>query len=263
MKKEETVEPSTAKKVREENEEWHDKESEMYDQIRSELWNFHEQKRISQDLDKIDNLVNGNKVIDIGCGTGNLVLKFSQMQYKVDGVDISEKMLKTLRSKLNGDHRGPVNLHCSDAKSYLERTDKSDVICFSSVLHHLPHYFDSLHQAISKLNSQGVIYIVHEPLPAKDPDRHSFLKFVDKLLTPKSTIHELLAPDKESDSVDYHIDVKEGVKLSDIIDFLKEEGLTIKEVEKYSTWNSGVLCVLDDKLGFTRKSDFKLIAQKD
>lgn len=43
------------KQVIEENENWHDKEAKIYDYIRSELWNFYEQKRIADDIEKSKN----------------------------------------------------------------------------------------------------------------------------------------------------------------------------------------------------------------
>ncbi len=39
------------------------------------------------------------KILDVGCGTGELSLLFAEMGYKVTGIDISRQMLKTAKTK--------------------------------------------------------------------------------------------------------------------------------------------------------------------
>lgn len=41
----------------------------------------------------------GLKILDVGCGTGELSLLFAEMGHKVTGIDISRQMLKTAKSK--------------------------------------------------------------------------------------------------------------------------------------------------------------------
>lgn len=256
------IDSDVVSKVREHNEQWHDNEAEHYDYIRAELWNFLEQWRINRDISKIDDLISGRKVVDIGCGTGNLVLKFANLGYEVKAVDISENMLEVLEDKLTGELSERVETFCCEADKYLDPSVEPDVVCFSSVLHHLPDYYEVLSKAISSLKPGGVIYIVHEPL-THQRDGHPHLEFLDNLLTLKSSIQKWRSPDKTKDTVDFHIDSKEGVDYEGLIDFFETKGMEIQVKETYSTWKSGVLSTVDNFFRLTSESDFKIIAQKE
>jgi ubiquinone/menaquinone biosynthesis C-methylase UbiE len=251
------------KQVIEENENWHDKEAKIYDHVRSELWNFYEQKRIADDIEKIEELSDGKDAVDIGSGTGNLVLKLARTGFSVDAVDVSEEMIEVLREKINGKEPGNVALHNEPAEDFLSNQPGSrDVICFSSVLHHLPDYFGVLENAISALKPGGLIYVVHEPLPEKIDREDGNLSYLDKFLTPRTSFHRWRAPEKDSDMVDYHIDRKDGIDSEKLEEFLREKGMKIAERQGYTTWKSGVLSSFDDILDLTERTDFKLLARK-
>jgi len=255
--------PHESTAIKEENEDWHDTEADFYDHIRSELWNFYEQRRISRDVKTIDTITTGNNVVDIGSGTGNLVLKFAQLGYNVDAVDISENMLDVLRSKVDAKMEKQVSYHHSEANSFLNNnTLNPDVICFSSVLHHLPDYFETLTKAISQLKSGGIVYIVHEPLPDKLQRKNTWLKYLDHLLTPRSSFKKWKAPEKESDLVDYHIDELSGINLEKLHNFFGNQNLQVVEHNKYCIWKSGILTGIDEVFDLNEKSDFKIIARK-
>jgi len=259
-----TLEDSDARKqVIKENENWHDKEARIYDHVRSELWNFYEQKRIADDIERIEELADGKNAVDIGSGTGNLVLKLARTGFSVDAVDVSEEMIEVLREKMNWKEAGNVTLHNKPARNFLNNQPESrDVICFSSVLHHLPDYIEVLDNAISALKPGGLIYVVHEPLPKKIDRDDGNLSYLDKFLTPRTSFHMWKAPDKDSEMVDYHIDRKDGIDSEELGGLFREKGMETMESQKYTTWKSGVLSSFDDMLDLTERTDFKLLARK-
>jgi len=106
------------------------------------------------------------RVLDVGCVTGNIALKFFVAGDSVDGVDLFLEMLVEFW------HKQPENtrLHfCiyieTDADTFLASANNYDVICFSSVLHHLPDYRATFFRYAELLVSGCVIYVTHEPLP--------------------------------------------------------------------------------------------------
>lgn len=262
MSKTSMTDADDAVQIREDNEDWHDKEADLYDKIRSELWNFFEQRRISRDLDVIDELAPDDHAYDVGCGTGNLVLKLLNMGYEVQAVDISEEMLNVLRGKIDDQNQDNINFHNGGADEFLNKNIESpSVISFSSVLHHLPDYYETLDKAFEKLKPGGLLYVVHEPLPTKIDDK-STLRYLDKILTPRASLEKWQAPEKESDHVDYHIDSEAGIALEKLHEFFNSKGATIITDECYSTWMSGMLSALDQTLNLTKNTDFKILVRK-
>lgn len=63
----------------------------------------------------------GGSVLEIGCGTGRVLLPIARSGYAIDGVDASPQMLARCRSKLRGEPdevRSRVRLHQADARAF-------------------------------------------------------------------------------------------------------------------------------------------------
>src|SRR5947209_4481161 len=113
---------SNAEKIRRANVEVHAREAAVYDGIHPEIFGLYEQHKISRDLDFIASIMPKDSVIralDIGCGTGNLALKYLERGYKVKAVDISPEMLSILKSKLGSTALNRLELVVSDAEAVL------------------------------------------------------------------------------------------------------------------------------------------------
>jgi SAM-dependent methyltransferase len=76
----------------------------------------------------------GNRLLDVGCGTGNSFLPFLARGYRVTGCDISPRMLARARDKC----RGGARLTVADLRS-LPRLGSFDlVLAIDDVLNYLP-----------------------------------------------------------------------------------------------------------------------------
>ncbi|HUV42530.1 MAG TPA: methyltransferase domain-containing protein [Patescibacteria group bacterium] len=248
-------------KILKENIKVHEKEAEIYDFIHSEIFNKYEQKRVIKDIDLILKSVSVNQpsVLDVGCGTGNLTLKFLKKGCYVTALDLSKKMLALLKKKT--DKNKFLKMINQDIESFLKDTfEKYDIISFSSVLHHLPDYRTVLEKSLDKLKNGGVIYITHEPLGKNSPDSllTRIISLVGRLIY-KIRVFPLVKEIRQIDytMADFH--AKEGIYKS-LTAFLKGRKLKIK-VEKYRAEKSYISAVLNNWLG-KNYNLFSIIIQK-
>jgi ubiquinone/menaquinone biosynthesis C-methylase UbiE len=160
-----TISPKLRERILEANVDVHAAEAAVYELLHSEIYNWYEQRATWSRVSAIDRLVAGHttrSALDIGCGTGNLLLKFTCLGFDVVGVDVSRQMLDVLSGKGYPADR----LLCTDVDSFLENYEGEcfDVVAISSVLHHLPDYLDTLSRAVRLLKVGGGLLITHEPL---------------------------------------------------------------------------------------------------
>jgi len=88
--------------------------------------NFIKQKKI---IREVFNLNSGNKILDIGCGTGEFAGLFSKCDYC--GIDISDKYIKYAAKKNKG------NFKVMDATSLRFSDNSFDYVLIMAILHHL------------------------------------------------------------------------------------------------------------------------------
>jgi len=153
----------TENKIKEENRKLHNFSAGSYDNYPPYI--LKQQNRMyRKDLNGIKFYLGKRKnirVLDCGCGTGILANKLCKQGFEVHCLDISKEMIKITLNKLGG----KCKYFLSDIDCYLETLHeyKYDVICFTSVLHHIGDYYKTLDLAISKLKKGGIIYIADEP----------------------------------------------------------------------------------------------------
>lgn len=175
------ITPATAEKIIASNREVHRKEADIYDSMHSEIFGSHEQRRFNSDLESICRHFAAGaaiRVLDLGCGTGNLTLKYLRRGFSVQAVDLSPEMIGRLRAKIPPAQETKVEIVVADAMvavSDPESLDTYDLISFSSVLHHLPDYQLVLQRAMRRLKPGGFIWVCHEPLQSP-PFVGGFLK---------------------------------------------------------------------------------------
>jgi 2-polyprenyl-3-methyl-5-hydroxy-6-metoxy-1,4-benzoquinol methylase len=152
-----------------------EKEANIYDSIHPEIFGSYEQSKITRDLEIINAALpqdSNIRVLDIGCGTGNLTLKFLELGYSITALDLSAHMVNVLRSKAKSFDPNKLEIVIKDIDDFFKSIgyqEKWHVISFSSVLHHLPDYSSILSLAFEHLYPKGLIYICHEPLLQEEP----------------------------------------------------------------------------------------------
>jgi len=108
----------------------------------------------------------GDKVLDIGCGSGfltiPLAIKVSPLGY-VYGIDVNDKRIEKLKEKVkisNLDNVFPLKADASNLKDLPDNF--FDLALFFLSLHHIKEPFKALKEAYRKIKFEGKIFI-YEP----------------------------------------------------------------------------------------------------
>ena len=103
----------------------------------------------------------GSSILDIGCGTGNALLRLSGKKAPLlAGIDISPQSIVVAKAKLSN---LPADLRVGDAESDLPwPNDAFDVAIMTAAIHHFPNSDNVLHQAFRILKPKGRL-IIAEP----------------------------------------------------------------------------------------------------
>jgi 2-polyprenyl-3-methyl-5-hydroxy-6-metoxy-1,4-benzoquinol methylase len=120
-------------------------------------------ERQVDELVRFAELVEGERVLDVGCGMGRYTFPLAERGLKVDGLDLS----RTLLDQLEGFNAGryDIPLHCMDvvaAPGTLE--ERFDAVVGFFTLHHL-HDLPSSFRAMSSLVKPGGRIVFLEPNP--------------------------------------------------------------------------------------------------
>ncbi len=244
----------------------HRVEAPHYDVLHPEEFNWFEQHRLRRDIARIAAQLPANALaLDIGCGTGNILLKLIALGINVSGVDISEDMVRLLKSRIPTHSEGKVNLTVQNVEDFLVGCAKEyDLVTASSVLHHMPDYISTLRSAIGRIKPGGWLYIVHEPTKnALGPDTfpRKILWQMDNLAY--NLLHARSIPQTEardyrmSDYQLYH-----GFDEDKVARECRGLGLDVVSFVRYSsTMRTGLSCWIDSSVLGSRRH-FSLIAHK-
>jgi len=121
-------------------------------------------RRWVEDFKTISKRYESTLAVDIGCGTGEVLLSLSkEIDGKIVGIDISEEMIKVVRNKKEEVDTSNISLVIADA-SYLPFRDKTfDLIYCIATLHHLPDPYQVFVEFSRLLKDNGRVCI-EEPL---------------------------------------------------------------------------------------------------
>lgn len=109
------------------------------------------------------------KILDIGCGTGFMEQFLNIAKDTVDGIDITEAMIKKAKKKFP-----TVNFAVKDIYSFNSKK-RYDLIIGNAILHHLKDYEACVGKADSLLKDNGIIFFGAEP-------NHYFYKYLSGLI---------------------------------------------------------------------------------
>lgn len=115
----------------------------------------------------LDNLAlkPGNRVLEVGCGTGRNIQKILQdyPSVHIDGIDISEQMLQSARPRFQGDDR--VRLAVADAQDpefiqVFGTLQPYDAVLLSFSLSMVPNWQQALNNALRTVKLGGRLSVV-------------------------------------------------------------------------------------------------------
>jgi len=95
-------------------------------------------------------LTNESVILDIGCGTGELTTRFSNICKHVYAVDASDVMINVLKNKIEKQNILNVTTIQSGFLSYNHKGDKLDAVVANICLHHLPDFWKQI--ALNRIN---------------------------------------------------------------------------------------------------------------
>ncbi|MFK8011050.1 MAG: class I SAM-dependent methyltransferase [Marinicellaceae bacterium] len=113
-----------------------------------------------------DFMKNRNNMLDIGCGTGHMLVRYASEYDNVIGIDHSPGMLKQAKHKCLQNKLSNVELIQTDLSNFLKNTDKKfDLITMVGCLHHLsPEEFEATLILVKQsLNHEG-LFLIAEPI---------------------------------------------------------------------------------------------------
>ena len=118
---------------------------------------FYDEMMIYVDYDKwvklIDNRIRefltGKKIMEIGCGTGEILQRLAAYGYEVSGIDISEEMLRIAKSKYDS-----LDIKKEDMRIIKNENEFDGVVCVFDALNYLQSFeelklvFENIKRAI-------------------------------------------------------------------------------------------------------------------
>ncbi|MFB3763869.1 MAG: class I SAM-dependent methyltransferase [Methanotrichaceae archaeon] len=99
------------------------------------------------------------KILDVGCGTGEISLLLAEMGYQITGVDLSDKMLSIARSKAKASRLKAQFLR-GDAESLNFDDESFDAVISRHLLWTLPHPDSALREWKRVLKNGGRVVII-------------------------------------------------------------------------------------------------------
>jgi ubiquinone/menaquinone biosynthesis C-methylase UbiE len=105
-------------------------------------------------LDELDKNVEG-KLLDVGCGTGNILCKLVNGKRELFGIDLSENMVREC-SKRMGSH---ADIKIADAEHIPYKDNFFDVLICNASFHHYPHPEEVLKEMKRVLKNGGRLLI--------------------------------------------------------------------------------------------------------
>lgn len=262
-------------KIKEENRKLHNFSAKSYDNYPSYILQQQEEM-YNKDMKKIKVYLGKRKIIrvlDCGCGTGILANEMIKQDFIVDCLDISKEMILITLSKTNNKCKYIV----SDIDLYLESFSeyKYDVICFTSVLHHIGNYYKTLELAINKLKKGGIIYIADEPQKGENKNVYcKMIQFIGNIgininrtiKNPKHTINFILNKNKRDNNIDvglaeFHA-TRGGIDDSCLVGYLFKKNFRILYSKNY-LMNSFKFMDMFNFLYENQPKTFRMIVQKN
>ncbi|NCY21985.1 class I SAM-dependent methyltransferase [bacterium] len=137
-----------------------------YDARHIEIFNPTEQRRLAGELNRAlaHRRTTNPRILDFGCGTGNLTEKLLGPSRQVWAVDVSGGMCDLVKRRFAHAFKdGELKTETLTGEFPLPFPDNHfSFIATYSVLHHVPDYEMAVRELVRVLDHGGVLYIDHE-----------------------------------------------------------------------------------------------------
>lgn len=135
----------------------------------------------AQTMRRLINLQQENRVLEIGCGTGEFSIELSRHCKQVVALDVSEGMLEFAREKAKSKNRSNIQFIKGSFLTFEPDNGPFDAVVTQLALHHLPDFwkFIALQRISSMLKAGGRFYLKDVVFSSETLD---FDCFISKLL---------------------------------------------------------------------------------
>jgi polyprenyldihydroxybenzoate methyltransferase/3-demethylubiquinol 3-O-methyltransferase len=116
----------------------------------------------SVQLDNVNksSVLNGIKILEVGCGAGILTEALAKLRASVVALDPSEKLLDAARAHMGDEKKFDVQYICATVEEHSEENrDKYDAVVASEVLEHVPDQISFLKECVNCLKPGGSIFV--------------------------------------------------------------------------------------------------------
>jgi len=116
------------------------------------------QDKVKKVLEDLKSRVQGDKLLDVGCGTGFIINLAKDFFSEIHGVDITTAMLSKVDTT-----SGNITLHNTPVEELPFSNNYFDVVSAYAFLHHLEDYKLALKEVFRVLKTGGLFYVDLEP----------------------------------------------------------------------------------------------------
>lgn len=188
--------------------------------------------RIAEVLAHICDATEGKLLLDMGCGTGNLLLAGGKYFRDAVGVDLSREMLSVARERR-------FDVLCADVESAPLLSGIADCVACFALLHHLYEHTGLFCEAYRLLKPGGVFYSDYDPNRSSKLLQGSWLfslgkKTFRKLFCWRRENAELLGLGEVQELAEYHQNVEAGLDPLLLKAQLEEIGFTDVTIIQHS-----------------------------
>lgn len=176
--------------VQEANIRYHTTLAETYDQTQPHF-RLENIIRVKARLDKFAKTTSGKRLLDMGCGTGFILLLAHSCFEEVYGIDITPAMLDIAASKLKEQRAYNVQLLRTSSDQVPFPDSYFDVVTAYGFLHHLPGLLPTFNEVYRVLKKGGIFYADQDP-------NYYFWESMKYLPSDGRRISELLEKERKS-----------------------------------------------------------------